>query len=223
MKTICTILLAIGMATSARGQFVQFYHNPGLMAAITENQVSRTGSEWILGEQAKKIRNSTIAINANMAVVWATKDLIYRSLTNVDEALKDGREMTYIGDLLSDMFAEAREMTRLSDKVPRYAPLIRNGAQKAAKQAVDLFSEIARFVNKGGQEAMMDHNTRDELLRDITHRLQLMLAEMSVMRQSVQWAGANERWSSLGPFAEWANRDRQIMDEILRKADELKY
>jgi len=223
MKTICTILLHIGMAACASAQFVQFYHNPKLLAAITENQGSRSGAEWILGEQTKNIRNSTIAITGNMAVVWATKDLIYRSLTNVDDALKDGREMKHIGDLLSDMFAEAREMTLLADKVPRYAPLIRSGAQKATKQAVDLFNEIARFVNKGGQEAMMDHNTRDELLRDIAHRLQLMLADMSIMRQSVQWAGANEKWNSLGPFAEWANRDREIMDDILRKADQIKY
>jgi len=223
MKTICTLMSMIGLAACASGQWVQFYHNPKLLAAMTENQGIRSGAELALNEQAKAIRNSTIAINANMAVVWATKDLIYRSLTDVDEVLKDGREIGHIGGLLSDMFAEAREMTLLADKVPRYAPLIRSGAQKATKQAVDLFNEIARFVNKGGQEAMMDHNTRDELLRDIGHRLQLMLADMAIMRQSVQWAGAHERWNSLGPFAEWANRDRQIMDDILRKAEQIRY
>lgn len=224
MRAIYIFLLVFGIAKCSYGQYYyQMYYDPEHYAAVTANQLTRMTAETILTNQTEKIKDNIETINKNMLKVVATKDLIYRSLTEVNEALKDGREIKYIGTLITDIYDESKELLLLAKEAPQYSIFAERGAQNVKQQSIELFNEITRFVNKGGRDAMMNYNTRDELLRNITHRLQLLRAEIYLMRQAMYWAKMHGLWNSLNPFADWINQDRLVISDILYKAKTLKY
>jgi|SRR5690606_24072189 len=215
-KLIILIAITFGWVKVSLSQYYyQMYYDPEHFASVSANQVTRMAAETILTNQTKKIKENIETINQNMLKVVATKELIYRSLTEVNEVLKDGKEIKYIGTLITDIAEEAMGVTQLAKDAPHLAIFAEESARNIRTQSLELFSEITRFINKGGTDAMMNYNTRDELLRNITHRLQLLRAEIYLMHQSMYWAKMNGIWNTLNPFSDWINEDRNIINGIL--------
>lgn len=220
-KILLIVFLMVGKVSFGQ-YYYQMYYDPNHYAAVTTNQLARMSAEQILTNQTKEIKENVEAINQNMLKVVATKNLIYNALVNVNEALKDGKEMIYIGQLINDIFDEAAGVSQLAKDNPHLTIFAEQSARNVKVQSIDLFNELSRFILKDGRDAMMNFNTRDELLRNITHRLQLLRAELYLMRNSMYWAKMNGIWRSLNPFQDWINEDRSIINSIIYKVKTLK-
>jgi len=218
---IRTWLLAAFTLTAgikADAQYVQFYYDPGHFQAVTENQAMRMGMESYLTGQTGKVNDNLKNINLNVVKVLVTRELIYNSLVNVNEALKDGKEMIYIGKLLAEIGDESRLLLRMASENPQFAPFATKQARGIVMQAANIHDDINRYVLSGSKDLLMDHGTRDELLRTLSDRLKLLRAEIYGTRQAIYWAKMDGFWHRLNPFREWINQDRAIIEDIIWKA-----
>lgn len=215
-KKIFTVLLMLALGKASFAQYYyQMFYDPDHYASVTTNQLARMAAELVLTNQTDRIRDNVEAINKNMLKVAAAKQLVYDALVQVNGILKDGLETKFIAKLMAEIIGEAAAVTALAKDSPHLAVFAEERARAVKIQSVELFNELARFITKGGADAMMDYGKRDELLRNITNRLQLLRAEIQLMHQAMYWAKILGLWNSLNPFSDWINQDRSIINGIL--------
>lgn len=215
-RFILTASLSIVFLLAKAQVYTQFYYDPKHYAIVTENQTARMLSENILKDQTEKVNKNIEDINTNVAKVVLVKDMVYKYLTEVNEVLKDGRQMKYIITLLDDIIEESSLAVKDVADAPQYAVFTINSVETIRFQAVSVFSEISRLINKGGVEAMMDNATRDEILTEIVVRLRIMRGALFGIRNSIKWAKLRGFWTTLNPFKTWINQDRLIINRIVR-------
>ncbi|WP_312352576.1 hypothetical protein [Sphingobacterium siyangense] len=219
MILLTSMLLTI--VTTHAQVYTQFYYDPKHFASFTENQVFRLANEIILKNQTESIRKNIENINTNMTKWVFVKDMVYRYLTEVNEVLKDGRQLKYIISLVDDIASECSGILADVEKAPQYTVFALNSVGTIRLQSVNIFLEISRLVNKGGAEVMMTNSTRDELLTDITLRLKIMRGALFRIRSSIKWAKLNGFWTTLNPFKTWVNQDRNVINRIIRDYKQL--
>lgn len=221
-KIFYVFVLMLLFSTRSYSQlFYQLYYDQKHFQAVTENQAFRTASETLLTDNSEAIKDNLNKINQNIAKVVLVKNQIYNSLVNVNEALKDGKELLYITGLVKEIADESKELGKIAVGNPLFIAFAEQQARSVLTQSVDIFNEINQFVLKGGNDLLMNYNTRDELLRSLTHRLKLLRAEIFVTWQTIYYAKLNGLWSSLNPFKDYINQDLAIIQDIIWKAKSL--
>jgi len=217
MKTQIIVIFFLLIAFKSNAQvYYQMYYDSEHFAAVTANQAMRMTTEGILINQTKKIKENMNDINTNVAKYVLVKDMVYRYLTEVNEALKDGRQMKYMVYLIDDIIQESQYIVNDVSDAPQYSVFALKSVESLRYQSLAVFSEISRLINKGGVEAMMENATRDEILTEICSRLRIIRGALFGIRNSIKWAKNRGFWTSLNPFRVWVNQDKLIINDILR-------
>ena len=218
-KRIYFFVLMTLMSIRTQAQvYYQLYYDNKHFQAVTENQAFRMAQELILTDRTDAVKENLNKINQNVAKVVLVKNQIYNSLVNVNEALKDGKELIYITRLVKEIAEESTELGKMAVGNPLFVAFAEKQARSVLTQSVNIFNEVNQYVLKGGNDLLMNYNTRDELLRSLTHRLKLLRAEIFVTWQTIYYAKLNGIWSSLNPFRDYINQDLSIIQDIIWKA-----
>jgi hypothetical protein len=214
MKTIFFILLlCISILPFCNAQ--QIVSDPGHTLKVVINNGYRVVAERKLENETQTIKSNTNKIRDNVAKLLATKALIYKSLTEVNEVIKDGREVKHIGTLVTDIFELSRNITGTVFTDPELALVSNRAVSDMKTQAIELYGEIAGFIAREGRDAMMDVAKRDELLRSVTLRLQIMRGVLYGLERNLYWAGVFGTWNSINPFASYISYDKLLIDDIM--------
>lgn len=210
-------LLFFGAANAQVTAYVDYNHFKSFLI----NQNARMEAEKILTLQTDSIKVNIEKININLLQMTAVRTIIVNSFTNVNRLLEDGKLMKYQTRLISDILSESSQIIRMAAEDPEIVVFASGSVNSIKIQALELYDEIATFINKGGTHAMMNNGTRDELLRKITQRLQLLRGSLFALRSNLYWKRLYGFWNSLNPFSSWVNQDRRIIDQIIREAKSL--
>ncbi|MGV8135047.1 MAG: hypothetical protein AB2L20_07525 [Mangrovibacterium sp.] len=217
MKKVFLFLLLLLNLLPARAQLTM-YNNPRYLESFIVNHNTRMAAEKILTRQTDSIRSNTNRMQSSLLQLVALRTMVYNSLTEVNELLKDGRVMTNMTTLVSDILQETTLIIQMAAEDPELMIFATRSVNSIKTQALELYDEVSGFTNKGGTEAMMNNGTRDELLRKMTQRLQLLRGSLFAMHSSLYWKKMAGVWNSLNPFSTWVNRDKQIIGRILLEA-----
>ena len=197
--------------------YVDYNHFTSFMI----NQNARMAAEGILTRQTDSIKGNVDQVNINLLQLVAARTIIHNSLAEVNGLFKDGKMMSYMTVLISDILSEASQISKMAAQDPEIVIFASESVNSIKIQALELYEEISTFINAGGTQAMMNNGTRDELLRKITQRLQLLRGSLFALRNNLYWKRMYGLWNSLNPFSSWVNQDRRIIDQIIREAKAL--
>lgn len=199
----------------ANAQYYQLYFDYGHESAYFVNQAARFTAEATLNNRTKAILDNQNKINDNLNRVVLIKDMVYHYLTEVNEALKDGRQMKYIVRLVDNIVELSNAAINDVKDNPEYAVFTRKAVNNIRTQGLYLFSDLSNVINKGGVDVMMDNSTRGELIADVVRRLRLMRAGLYMIRNNIKWAKREGFWNKVNPFKAWINQDRMIINRII--------
>jgi hypothetical protein len=222
MKKLIYIFFLIGIVTTGKSQqYVQPFYDDGHFAAVTENNVMRMGSEYALAAQTNSINDNVDKINQNLAKVVATKNLIYNSLYEVNQVVRDGHQVKYIVQLLSDIKKESDGLFALTSSTPQFSVFGLSYGKRIYTTSLSLYEDVREMVLKNRSDVLMNYNSRDELLKKVVYKLQILRAELYGARTAIYWAKMNGMWNSLNPFKSWINQDMYIINSIIINSKQL--
>lgn len=220
MKTFIPFIAFMFIGLKAGAQV--FYMDPKTFTAVTENQFMRLSYESMHISNTANIKEKMDNINTNVAKIVLIRNQIYNSLVNVNEALKSGKEMKFIIKIVKGISDECVELGEMAVGNPLYVAFAESCARNAMTQSVSIFNDINQMILKEGGGLLMDYNSRDFLLRNLTRRLQLLRAEIYMANQTIYYAKLNGFWNTLNPFKDIINSDRMIIKEIINRSKLLK-
>ncbi|MBE8714841.1 hypothetical protein C4F49_14240 [Sphingobacterium sp. KB22] len=202
--------------------YVTIVYDSKHLAVVGENGAVRSAAEITHSSYLGSIKDRLDDINLNVSSVVLVQDMIHRSLTEVDKALRTGLTVKQIGALSAEIVTECNLMLQTAKDAPHLLLFAEEVAQQLKNRGVNLVAEVSGFVLKEGENILMDYSKRDQLLRKVVLELRVMRALAYSMHRSMYWAKLRGIFRSLNPYSQFVNQDKRMVNDLIYKINVLK-
>jgi hypothetical protein len=220
MKRILILIAFLLILKDSYGQRVVF--DKGHLDIINSNAATRLAGELSYHASLEQIRKNTDDIAINLASVSLVQTMIHRSLTEVNEALKDAIQVKQMAYLINDIYRYSGEAIELAKGNPELMLFAEASTQQLKYRGIKILAEVSSVVLQHKEDVLMNYNVRDELIRKVLDELRIMNALIYGIRQNMYWAKARGVIKSINPYRQYIDKDLAIMDDILRKRQMIK-
>jgi hypothetical protein len=215
-RSLITLLIAAGLMTEADAQRVVF--DKKHFQVVGENAIARQVAELSHHQYLEKIDQNLQTINLNVGTVVAAQAIIYDGLSNVNSALKNGRAVLQLGNIVADLISYSHQMVQMGRSEPYLLLFAEDFANQMKTRSVRLLTEVSGFVLKEGSNVLADYNSRDQLLRNVSQELQLLVSLAYGAWKAMYWAKQRGIIRNVNPFQNFIAGDRQLVEAIIREA-----
>lgn len=209
----CLVLIT----TAVNGQGATVISDSRHLAIVNENATVRYAAEATHNSYLGPINQKIDDIKINISSVILVQDMVYRSLAEVNSALRAGLTVRQIGGIASEIIQECDLMVNTAKNSPHLLNFAEDVATHMKSRGVNLAMEVSDFVLKEGSKVLMDYEKRDALLRKIVLELRVMRALAFSMHRSMERAKILGMLRMLNPYQGFVNRDTRLADDIIYK------
>lgn len=197
--------------------------NEKLLTQLTKNQTVRLESDKLFFNSYEKQNKLYDDIKTKITQVVAIQEYIYEKLTNVNMAIKQGKQLQYLYQYLGDITKNSAEMLSLSAKNPQYAVLLSNYYITIGNEALKLKKEVTEEILKESNDFLMDPYDREILLRKIFDRVRLINGTILYINLVLKNAKQTPYIYQIPGLNNYVNIDKMIIKDIISKYGILKY
>jgi hypothetical protein len=220
MKRILILIAFLLILKDSYGQRVVF--DKGHLDIVNSNAATRLAGELSYHASLEQIRKNTDDIAINLASVSLVQTMIHRSLTEVNEALKDAIQVKQMAYLINDIYRYSGEAIELAKGNPELMLFAEASTQQLKYRGIKILAEVSSVVLQQKEDVLMNYNVRDELIRKVLDELRIMNTLIYGIRQNMYWAKARGVIKSINPYRQYIDKDLAILDDILRKRQMIK-
>jgi hypothetical protein len=220
MKRILILIAFLLILKDSYGQRMVF--DKGHLDIVNSNAATRLAGELSYHASLEQIRKNTDDIAINLASVSLVQTMIHRSLTEVNEALKDAIQVKQMAYLINDIYRYSGEAIELAKGNPELMLFAEASTQQLKYRGIKILAEVSSVVLQQKEDVLMNYNVRDELIRKVLDELRIMNALIYGIRQNMYWAKARGVIKSINPYRQYIDKDLAILDDILRKRQMIK-
>src|SRR5699024_9850389 len=210
--------LSVAAAAGATAQQITFDVEPA--GNITTNHVARTSAESIIRSYNNEMVQDMESTNESLLRVTAATELVSRSLVEVNNLLRDAKQAKTVALLLYRITQNTNRLMKTAGSDPLYLPFATRMMEYMTSQALGLVNEVQAVVVN--PKILMEHRQRDHLLQNILFRLRMIAASLSRICNVVEYNKSKGFWKAVNPLQNYINRDKAIIQDIIRKAGYLK-
>lgn len=219
MKLIL-LLFALSFSTRVLAQRIVFDRRH--FAIVNENNAVRLSAELSHQSDLREITSHLKDIQLNLTGVILTEQLIYASLTQVENGLKSAYALRQIGELSLEIFTESKEVLDAARSSPALLLFAQTNCQQLEGRGVKLVQEVSRVVMREGENLLMDYASRDALLKKISLELKTIRALLYSIKKCMYWAKVNGMLKTANPFKSFINTDKRMVENLLLNYKTLK-
>ena len=187
---------------------------------VQKNHVARTAAEATVKSYNEAMLQDFKAANESLLRFTAAKEMVYSSLTEVNNLLRDGKQAKLISRLVVQVTKNTNRLRKAVGPDPAYLPFANKTIEYMTVQAVGLAEEVRSVVLN--PQVLMEHKQRDRLLQNILFRLRMISASLSSICNTIEYTKSKGFWKAANPFQNYIDRDRVVIQDIIRKAGYLK-
>lgn len=182
---------------------------------INENAAMRNLSEIGYQESLKGIRKNTDDIGLNVSSLALVETMILRSLSQVNEALKDAIQVKQIGRTLQKIYTLSDKTIDMASENPVLLLFAETYIRQAKERSFALVTEVSTFVLSEGENLLINPNVRDQLLVKIQNEIDLIASYMLAVKNTMYWANINGVLKRLNPYQAYINQNLNLVNQIL--------
>lgn len=210
------MLIGAGLLSEAEAQ--RIVYDKKHFQTVNENAIARQAAELNHNQYLEKIDQNLQTINLNVGSVVTAQTIIYDELSNVNSALKNGRAVLQMGNIIADLINYSNQMLAMARDEPYLLLFAEDFGHQIKSRSTRLVTDVSGFILKEGSNVLTDYNNRDQLLRKVTQELQILSSLAYGAWKAMFWAKQRGIFRSVNPFAEFMNQDRQHVEDIIRNA-----
>ena len=215
MRMITIILISIfaGML-SVKGQTVVL--NDQLLAQITKNQAVRLASNETFLNSYEKQKKLYDDVNQKIAQVVAIQQFIYEKLTNVNAAIKQGKQLYYLSNTFVQIGQNANEVLSLTAQNPQYAILLNRYYIAATQELIKMQTELVNDILREDADFLMDPFDRQAAIKKLSTRANMINGYLVCIRIRLKNARKIPYIYQIPTINTYVNLDRAIVKNIMQ-------
>lgn len=216
MKKLLTLSIAVyGASLQLNAQTLVY--NDKLLVQLTKNQAVRLASnESYLNsyEKQKKIYDD---VNQKIAQVVAIQEYIYDKLTNVNSAIRQGKQLYYLSKTFAQIGINANDVLSLTAQHPEYAILLNRFYIGATQELLKMQSELTNDILHEENDFLMDPYDRQELIQNLSTKAQMINGYLICIKIRLKNAKKTPYIYQIPTINTYVNLDRMIVQGIIEK------
>lgn len=220
MKKLLLLLISQCWAAALFAQTTVFDRSH--LEIVVENGVMRQAAELTAQNYLSSINDRLSDIKINLGSVILTEQLIYSSLTQIDQGLKSAIAVREIAQLVSEITDEATQMISFASDHPHLLLFAEDVSTQMRGRGARLAGELAQIVLAERGDLLLNFEKRDAILKKISLELRIIRALVFSMRKCMYWAGQRSLFSALNPYKGFINIDKQLVQKIINNYKTLK-
>ena len=215
MRMITIILISIfaGMLC-VKGQTVVL--NDQLLAQITKNQAVRLASNETFLNSYEKQKKLYDDVNQKIAQVVAIQQFIYEKLTNVNAAIKQGKQLYYLSNTFVQIGQNANEVLSLTAQNPQYAILLNRYYIAATQELIKMQTELVNDILREDADFLMDPFDRQALIQKLSTKANMINGYLVCIRIRLKNARKIPYIYQIPTINTYVNLDRAIVKNIMQ-------
>lgn len=173
MKKLLIISVVVyGASLQLRAQTVVY--NDKLLAQLTKNQAVRLASNESYLNSYEKQKKTYDDINQKIAQIVAIQEYIYDKLTNVNSAIRQGKQLYYLSKTFAQIGINANDVLSMTAQHPEYAILLNRFYIGATQELLKMQSELTNDILHEENDFLMDPYDRQELIQNLSTKAQMI-------------------------------------------------
>ena len=214
-KLLFLFLAVFGAYVQLSAQTVVY--NDKLLVQLTKNQAVRLASnESYLNsyEKQKKIYDD---VNQKIAQIVAIQEYIYDKLTNVNSAIRQGKQLYYLSKTFAQIGINANDVLSLTAQHPEYAILLNRFYIGATQELLKMQSELTNDILHEENDFLMDPYDRQELIQNLSTKAQMINGYLICIKIRLKNAKKTPYIYQIPTINTYVNLDRMIVKGIIEK------
>ena len=192
-------------------------YNDKLLIQLSKNQAVRLASNdsyWNSYEKQKKTYDD---INQKIAQVVAIQEFIYDKLTNINSAIKQGKQLYYLSKTFGQISINANDVLSLTAQHPEYAILLNRFYIGATQELLKMQSELTNDILHEENDFLMDPYDRQVLIQNLSTKAQMINGYLICIKIRLKNAKKTPYIYQIPTINTYVNLDRMIIKGIIEK------
>lgn len=206
------LIVFLGYLSCIKSQTIVF--NDKLLEQLTKNQAVRLASnESFLNsyDKQKKLYND---INAKIAQVVAIQQFIYDKLTNINTAIKQGKQLYYLSNTFVQIGQNANDVLSLTAQYPEYAILLNRFYIGAIQELLNMKEELTKQILREDADFLMDPYDRQVLIQTLSTKAQMINGYLICIKIRLKNAKKTPYLYQIPTINTYVNIDKAIVTKI---------
>ena len=216
MKKLLIISIVVyGASLQVNAQTVVY--NDKLLAQLTKNQAVRLASNESYLKSYERQKKNYDDINQKIAQVVAIQEYIYDKLTNVNSAIRQGKQLYYLSKTFAQIGINANDVLSLTAQHPEYAILLNRFYIGATQELLKMQSELTNDILHEENDFLMDPYDRQELIQNLSTKAQMINGYLICIKIRLKNAKKTPYIYQIPTINTYVNLDRMIVKGIIEK------
>ena len=190
--------------------------NDQLLAQITKNQAVRLASNESFLNSYEKQKKLYDDVNQKIAQVVAIQQFIYEKLTNVNAAIKQGKQLYYLSNTFVQIGQNANEVLSLTAQNPQYAILLNRYYIAATQELIKMQTELVNDILREDADFLMDPFDRQAVIQKLSTRANMINGYLVCIRIRLKNARKIPYIYQIPTINTYVNLDRAIVKNIMQ-------
>lgn len=192
-------------------------YNDQLLMQLTKNQAVRLASNSAYLTSYEKQEKIYDEINQKLTQIVAIQNFIYDRLTNVNAALRQGKQIYFLSRTFVQIGINANEVLSLTMKHPEYAVLLNRYYIGATQELLKMQSELSNDILHEQNDFLMDPYDRQKLIQNLAIKAQMVNGYLICIKIRLKNAKKTPYIYQIPTINTYVNLDRMIVKGIVEK------
>jgi len=204
---------------SLNGRSQSIVYHQDLMQRVAENTADKQSWLLLYKNSLDSIQSHRKKVLANWSVIEAVQQKIYKNLTNVDDGIKQSRQLYYIAQKVPKIFDNILQASQIAIGKP-YLVIYWNGTgQLLIDKILSLKNFVSTFIMSHDNDSLLiDQTTRDQLLWATYNQVNTIYnISNNIVYQFRQYT-LQMAINKVVPYDWYINLDKGITQQILNNA-----
>ncbi|WP_233740500.1 hypothetical protein [Halpernia humi] len=190
-------------------------YNDKLLMQLTKNQAVRLASNESYLNSYEKQKKTYDEIKQKIAQVVAIQEYIYDKLTNINSAIKQGKQLYYLSKTFVQIGINANDVLSLTAQHPEYAILLNRFYIGATQELLKMQSELTNDILHEENDFLMDPYDRQVLIQNLSTKAQMVNGYLICIKIRLKNARKTPYIYQIPTINTYVNLDRAIVKNIM--------
>ena len=194
------------------------YHQD-LMQRVAENTADKQSWLLLYNNSLDSVQSDRKKVLTNWVTIEAVQQKIYSSLTNVDDAIKQSRQLYYITQKVPKIFDNILAAAKIAVGKPSLVVYWNGTGQVLMDKVLSLQNFVSTFIMSHNNDSLLiDPTTRDELLWTTYNMINTIYNISANMRAMFSQYTIQMAINKVVPYTWYSNLDKTITKQIVNNA-----
>lgn len=215
MRKNCFIIIVLTfLFIKAKSQSIVYHKD--LIQRVAENTADKQSWLNLYNNSLDTIQSHRKKVLSNWSIIEAVQQKIYKNFTNVDDGIKQSRQLYYIAQKVPKIFDNILQASEIAVGKP-YLVVYWNGTgQLLIDKILSLQSFVSAFIMSHNNDSLLiDQITRDQLLWTVYNQVNTIYNISNNMVYQFRQYTLQMAINKVVPCQWYINLDKSISQQIL--------